>query len=499
MARERVSRIIFLVVAVTLVIALIVATVLVSLKPEEEFKGVLTSADVVQETSVYYSVETEGEFKQDVTRFLNNVLSSFIDSIYELKDVEITVPGSSNVSTPLINIFSKSAIPSDKLLNFGEYLKNLDTDDAVTKTWLFLIELEEQPDGKLKARFSTPSELAQKFTTEVNFGYAVTDLVAHTALTAEESGRLLYELAVIFADDEQREVLTTVGRQNLVDIFVSTTTVYEAYATFSLEGGTLRDARLIGELSYELGARLDEIINEVGISKLLLAIMLSEDKVTDNGKLAEFLTEAGVDASTLADMLEVKEAFSRGVELAEFVVYFMRTTLMEVGNSPFEHLAIYYEGEKANLEHYLYMYQLSLSRAVKKGMDYAFQAGTIIKNEEELVTALANFKLSSEDVSTDIGNKEERLEQLKGEFKEYLDHVTALAEGFESVVTVEDIATLSEAGVALLKEHSYFLNDFNYNGLTTGTEDLLTTLILNMTFNVFSDVANEALSGAVSK
>ncbi len=494
MAKEQVSRIMFFVVAIMLIVALIVATVLVSIKPKDDFKGVLKFDDVIKEETVKYGIETEGAFKQDVTAFLNNMLASFIGSIYELKDVEITIPGSASVSNPLISIFSKASIPADKLLNFGEYLKNLDTDDAIVEAWLFLIELEEQSDGSFKARFSTPSELAKKFTKDINFSYAITDVVANTALTAEESGRLFYEIAVTIADEEQREVLTSVGRQNLVNIFVSTTTIYEAYVTFSLVGGTLRDARLIGELSYELGASLDEVINEVGMSKLLLAIMLSEDKVTDNSKLAEFLTNAGVDSSTLADMLEVKDAFSSGVELAEFVVYFMRTTLMEVGNSPFEHLALYYEGENENVENYLYMYQLSLSRAIKKGMDYAFQNGTKIKDENDLVTALANFKFSSEDVSAEITNKEQRLEELTVEFQQYFDHLTALAESFESIVTVDDIASLAETEVVALKEHSDFLNDFNYNELTTGTEDLLTTLILNMAFNVFYDIANEAVS-----
>ncbi len=493
MAKNTVSRIILLVIAAILIIALIVATVLVSIKPKAEYKGVLTPDDVIKEEIVIYSLETENQFRRNVGTFLENMISAFFNRVQGMEGTEIPITNSSLIATPLLEIFQNSAIPSSKLNNFGNYIASLDADSAVVSMWFFFIAIEENPDGTYSGRFKTSEELAISFTKDIDFLSGINDFIQNTALTAEETGRLLYELINTFALEEQREILTSIGRKDLVNLFVSVTTIYEAYVQFSLVGGTLRDARMIGELAYELGASIDGIINDIGVKNLLLAVNLSKDGAVDNTALKEFLISVGVDTATLADMDEVDKALSAGLELAEFVIYFMRTTLMEVGNSPFEHLALYYANEKENIDNYMYMYELSLSRAIKKGLDDGFSRDSNIKTREDLVKALAKFKLTSEDVSGDILDPAKRQAELEEYFNEYLGHVIALAENFESVEKVEDILSLSDADRALLKEHSDFLNDFNYNELTVGTEDLASTIIINVAFNLFKEVTEEAI------
>ena len=53
------SRIIMLTIATILIIALIVACVLVSIKPKSEYKGVLEVDEVIKTDNVLYSLETE--------------------------------------------------------------------------------------------------------------------------------------------------------------------------------------------------------------------------------------------------------------------------------------------------------------------------------------------------------------------------------------------------------------------------------------------------------
>ena len=126
-----------LAVATILVIALIVATVLVSIPQKKDYAGELKVTDVIKGDSINYSLEAETAFRQDVSVMLSKMLTSFFDSIEGIENPTVTIKNSVIISSPLISIFSKAAIPTDKLLAFGEYLKNIDSDEAIMAIWLY--------------------------------------------------------------------------------------------------------------------------------------------------------------------------------------------------------------------------------------------------------------------------------------------------------------------------------------------------------------------------
>lgn len=480
-----------LIIATILVIALLVATIIVSIPEKTDYKGVLKKEDVEKNQTVIYGLETENTFKADVSKFLENMVASFFDTMNGYEDTEVPIRNSYAISQPILSIFSRSAVPSDKLLSFGSYLRNMDTDYAIESLWFFFVKFEDNGDGTYDARFANTSELAENLT-KVDFGVGINDVISSTALTAEEVGRLFYELIYFLGDSEQQEMLSSVGRSNFVNLFVASTTIYEAYVEFSLVGGSLSDARLLGELAYEMGAELDTLIDEVGVSTLLTALYLNADTAVDNTKLKEFLVSSGIDVSTMADIEEVNVALRAGINLAEFVVYFLRTALMEVGNAPFEYLALYHAGEE-NAEEYLYLHRITLARAIYNGMDTSLNSGVIIKTEDALLEAMVNFKLTSEEVEEEVVDREARKQEIKAYLGEYLNVIKSLATDFDEVDSIEDIRSLSASDLAKLKAHSDFIMDFNYNELTTGTDTLVSTLFINVIFNVFSDMADEAI------
>ena len=498
MAKIFSSRNVMLAVAAILVIALVSACVVVSIKPKAEYKGVLDASEVTKTEGVIYSLEAENEFKRNMSAFLENLIASFFDTIEDFKGTQIEINNSASISVPIMNMFSKAGIPSNKLINFSEYLKNLDTDEAIMSFWLYIIRADEQPDGTYKARFATPVELAEIFMGKVDLSYAVNDIVDNTALTAEEVGRLLYELIYTFADAEQRDVLSGVGRASFVSLFVSATTIYEAYVEFSLVGGSLQEARILGELAYEMGAELDGLIENHGVQTLLTALWLNADRAIDDTELKEFLASAGVDSSTLVDVDQVNTALRAGINVAEFGIYFARTALMEVGNAPFEYLATYLAGEKDNAEDYLYMYQITLARAITSGIDDALDKGNLIKNKEKLIESLANFKLTVEETAVDVPDTTARLEEIEAYFAEYFDVLYSLSNEYASVENIEDLAGLGEQDFNKLKEYSNALNEFNYQDMTVGMDSLSSTLMVNITYNILSQIMNEALQGAVN-
>lgn len=498
MAKIFSSRNIMLAIATILIIVLVAMCIVVSIKPKEDFKGVLDPNEVTKTEGVIYSLETENEFKRDLSDFLENVLSAFFNTVEDFKGTSIEINNSAAVSVPLMNIFSKAGIPSDKLLNFSEYLKTLDMGDAMTEFWLFIIRVDELPDGSYEGRFATPAELAEIFTGKVDFGYAINDIVENTALTAEEVGRLMYELIYTFAEADQREVLTSVGRASFVSLFVSATTIYEAYVEFSLVGGSLQEARILGELAYEMGAELDGLIKNHGVQTLLTALWLNGDKAIDDTELKEFLASAGVDSSTLVDVDEVNTALRAGINVAEFAIYFARTILMEVGNAPFEYLATYLAGEKENAEEYLYMHQITLSRAIATGIDDALDEGNVIKNKEKLIEGLANFKLTIEQTAVEIADTSARVAELKTYFSEYFDVVYEFNTKYADIEKIEDLSTLSAQELVELEELSKKLNNFNYQDMTVGMDNLASTILVNITFNIMSQIMSEALGGSIN-
>ena len=210
------------------------------------------------------------------------------------------------------------------------------------------------------------------------------------------------------------------------------------------------------------------------------------------------MASAGVDSSTLVDVDQVNTALRAGINVAEFGIYFARTALMEVGNAPFEYLATYLAGEKDNAEDYLYMYQITLARAITSGIDDALDKGNLIKNKEKLIESLANFKLTVEETAVDVSDTTARLEEIEAYFAEYFDVLYSLSNEYASVENIEDLAGLGEQDFNKLKEYSNALNEFNYQDMTVGMDSLSSTLMVNITYNILSQIMNEALQGAVN-
>ena len=484
-----------LAVATILVIALIVATVLVSIPQKKDYAGELKVTDVIKGDSINYSLEAETAFRQDVSVMLSKMLTSFFDSIEGIENPTVNIKNSVIISSPLISIFSKAAIPTDKLLAFGEYLKNIDSDEAIMAIWLYFIRPTENPDGTITWGFANNEQLADFLVGKVDFMYALKDIVSHTALTAEEAGRLIYELIRVFADEEQRTVLAQFSRGDFVSLFVSATTVYESYVQFNLIGGTLAEARTLGELAFQMGAELQDTIESVGIKTILKALYLANESTVDDEKLRDFLNQSGIDDSTLADIKEANASATAGIKLAEFVIYFFEEALMTFGNAPFEALAMYHQnegGEENN--YYMQLYKISLASTVCKAIDVALQKGEQIKNRDQLVTALANFKLTAERLNAEIPDEQARLSEIKAGFNEYIDKLYAMNNDFGSIIDVDEIRALSNEDKLKLKEYVDYLDEYDYASLTMGMDDMLTTLSVNIMFNVIADTIEEAIS-----
>ena len=171
---------------------------------------------------------------------------------------------------------------------------------------------------------------------------------------------------------------------------------------------------------------------------------------------------------------------------------------MEVGNAPFEHLANFYANESDNSEYYLYLHQITLARAIASGIDDALEKGSVITEKEDLIEKLANFKLTVEEVEAPIDDHATRVNEIKAYLREYFDTIYALSNEFEGVIDVEDVANLNAEERNKLIGYSTTLTDINYNELMIGADSLASTLLINITFNIMSQVMEDALGSVVS-
>lgn len=492
-------------VSVLLIAALVTGLVLVTAPEEDVSKGSISAESVVPAGRVNYSIETEGTFRRYVSQFLEIMSEAMMDLLFEESAPhEITFRNSAAVSNAIIEIFARAAVPSEKLLKFGEFLTTLDGDKAAIDIFFFFIEVEEVTgeDGTVKyyGKLASPAKLMTAFTGGIDFGYAAGSVIAATALTDEEFARLFYETVYKFSDGERKEMLEKTGRTRFVNIFVALSTVYESYITFSVSGGTLAAARTAAELMYETGAELTSLIEETGADAVLTAIGFGGERF-DNGELTDFLVSAGIDPAELAGAEAVNDVLNSGGKIAEFLLYAAAAGLTATDNVLFESLARAYEAtdgkEKTD---WTYLHYIRLASAAAAGAEAGF-ASSAIKDVDSFASTFAELGVCMEALDTpfaDDAARQARKNELVSVYTEYVTVITAMRDRFGSVTDINGVRALGAEDHALLAEYTEYLENFDYEALLTGGNDFVGTVALNIIFNFISDMIKEALDSVSS-
>ena len=469
------SRNLMIAVSVLLVAALVTGLVLVTAPEKDNAKGSINAESVVPGGSVNYSPETEGAFRRYVSEFLEIMTESMMDRLFsDTKPHDVTFRNSSAVSNIVINIFSRAAIPSEKLLKFGKMLAETDGEKASEDILLFFLEIEEVTDDEgntvYQAKFASPAKLMTAFTGGIDFGYAIESTISATALTNEEFARIFYETVYQFSDDERRELLVRTGRERFVNIFVAISAIYESYVTFSVKGGTLAAARTAAELAYETGAELTDLIAEVGSDTVLASgAEAVNDVLTSGGKAAEFLLHASASALTATD------------------------------NALFESLARANDAtDPTEKENWKYLHYIRLSFAAATGID-AGHAASELTDVDKLAVTLAELKVCMEALDTpfeDNSAREKRKAELTAMYVEYVNTVVGMRDRFGSIADIDGVRALSAEDRALVAESARYLENFDYDSLIAGGDNFIGTVAINAVFNLISDMLKEAsLSG----
>lgn len=486
-----ISGYIMLAIAILLVAALVTGTVLVCRTPEVEYAGKLTAGDFSIDT-VRYSPETEGAFKQNVGKLLTKFLQSVCAQIEGFEQEKPVIQSSSYVSEPLLTLFRNAAIPTDKLLAFGELLADLDTDKTVTDILSYILVVDVETHT---ARFASPQELAARFGENVDLTYALTSFVLHTSLTADEVARLAYEGLKMLSEGTAKDALETLGRDNFVTLVVSLTTVYDTYLSFNLKGGTKNEARLLGELLYETGVEVERLTDTIGAENIVAALRIGNNSALSPEKLKAFLVENGYDASEIVSFEKLEAAADSAARLTESVLYFAESAFVSVGNETFEALSAYTESlnEGNPDDRYLNVYYSGISSAILKGVEHAVEKGSA-NDVSEIIDCVARLKLSTENFGAEPpSDQDARLAELRAEFTSLWNNIELIAKKYGDLGTVADYEGLSQEEKEEFNNAILYINSFDYGALTTGGSELLSVILVNVGFNAISGV----IAGAI--
>lgn len=481
-----------LAVAVVLVVGLVTGTILVCRTPKTEYEGTITPEDVTTDLAVRYSPETESAFKKDVGTLLTKFLQSVCAEIEGLEDEKPVINNSKYVSEPLLTLFARSAIPTDKLLALGSYLAELDTDKMVKDILSYILVVDEEAGT---AKFATPEQLADALSGNIDVIGAIDQIVQNTSLTIDETARLMYEAVLMFSDETARESIETLGRGNFVTLIVSLSTVYDSYISFNVKGGTKNEARLLGELLYETGIEIERVIDTVGAKNIAEALKLGQETAISPQNLKEFLEQNGYDASEIVAVEELRDAVEAASALTESVLYFAEEAFTAVGNDTLEALADYTESVNDGTpdERYLTVYYAGIARAINAGIEHAVEAGPA-SNPEEIIKMLAKLKLDTEKFGKNPpSDEDERLTALEDEFTALWADVRLVATKFKDVNDIEAYRALSEAEKAEIDACILSIRSFDYGALTEGGGELLSVITINVGFNLMSSLISGAM------
>lgn len=490
--KKNVSGYIMLAVAVVLIVGLITGTILVCRTPKTEYEGTITPEDVTTDSAVRYSPETESAFRKDVGTLITKFLQSVFAEIEGLEDEKPVINNSKYVSEPMLELFSKASIPTDKLLALGSYLAGLDTDKMVKDILSYILVVDEEAGT---AKFATPEQLANALSGNIDVIGAINQIVQSTSLTADETARLMYEAVLMFSDETARESIETLGRGNFVTLVVSLSSVYDSYISFNVKGGTKNEARLLGELLYATGSEIASLIATVGAKNIAEAFRLGQESAISPENLKAFLEQNGYDASEIVAVEELRDAVESASALTESLLYFAEEAFTSVGNDTLEALADYTESVNDGTpdERYLTVYYAGIARAINAGIEHAVEAGPA-NSPEEIIKMLAKLKLNTEKFSKNPPSDEEaRLVALEEEFSALWADVCFVATKYKDVNGIEAYKALSAAEKAEIDDRITSIRSFDYGALTEGGGELLSVITINVGFNLMSSLIAGAM------
>lgn len=461
-----------------------------------KIKGEINADNYVATRSTYYKLEVQNEFKEGI--------KEFVLDFFGLEDPSlISNAGTSSV----LDAFRKSSISAEKALSFSRYVKDLvdpeevwDLENVQTKkdfrgflaVYAFFCDIEEteqenEEGEKIKKLVFNPSKYILDIFNFDMYSEAVTEIVDNTMLTIDEIAKIFYE--IMYGESKEENIT----RKDFVAIFRTFSYLTTMLQEFREKGGTLPQARLLGEFIYQSGSEIDEMINRKGVDYILNAFGVNAPlpSLLDDPKYSGKIEDPSI-LEAISLLEDIRKLVKENNALIKFLIISGTESMMKIENASFEGIArVETPGDISPL-HHKYHSMISFSRSIyngfKKGM-----AQSEIKDVQTLKSRLTTMLVTSRSIDTPFATEEEKSKyelEVSGEVDKY---VTAVYGVYENFGEIKDAAQIKELeNIELLDKYYEDLTD--YSGTVLGVyKNLISTVFVNSAINLFLQMQDKLM------
>lgn len=497
---------------VVLVLSLVIGTILVvTLDSKVKPEGTLAGNTIEDMPKLIYPDLSVTKFKNAIDGYLKR-LAGFPPT---------TPTNFALITNGFLEIFQSSQISAEKLDRFSEYLGDKPPKDKDGQTQLSRIvnmlyskaaKLDE--DGNPVLDSDGNPVMIDKFDPEANvhkflmfeeYRATLSDIMQYTNITPHEMGKIAYYTFLYFSYDEAKEKFKKLGEKGFSTLFIDLVFSIQLAHNFLDEGGSLPESRMVGELLYQTGNDLSDIIDNLGVDFLVNLIAPDNPfRIFSKENLNQLKEEFSKEDNELSDgevlkmveeIEEIVNILSSSRSSLKFLLLFLKNTLLEVKNLSFENFSRYTDTDETNRIKYqkiaLSMFANQFQRGIeltkkesefKTNDDIAINiAGLLTRNksfrkgletEEEKTAYFEQTKLKIQDLLNDFGRisiisgsvddldsfnnmKPEDRNELEELFEKYKDYDFSYLEGtadFSSMLFVTAMLEIYVQSFRIIRE-----------------------------------------------
>ena len=455
-------------VAVLVTVALVTTSIVISTKKGTPAKGNITKEDFFEEIPVRYSPETRTLFTNNLRKYLSLFFGFEIQSVKILAD-------------PLMNYLMRAEITAEKAIDLTEFLINSMEKGGEDKEQiagfdsviLFFCDLEyDEQTGALKQATWAPEKHMLDIFTKVDYGTLVQNIIENTALTSTDMGKLVFAFMDSGTNSEEE--------RDFVSLFIDAVTGLQLVGEFFTSGGSTWEARYVGEMIYELGIGLKQVVDsENGLKNVMSALGLDKEVVIPDG-YEDLEDQIGIDVVELLGGLDAINGLIKDIrDVTEFAVYFLSEMAVNIENKAFEAISWAFDENTVNPTAYRAYSVISLSKSAKIGLEYAFSKSATIKDVNTLTEKFTSFRMQLENLNGSISDAEMpvRTQEIREETASYIAHTLAVANDYKDIKDVDGVLLLDSEKFNALEGHLDFYDGMKIDLKGTASVYALTWLV----------------------
>ncbi len=379
-----------------------------------------TPGDIIPnptEEPLVYSQQDRNAFKAYLNEFLKI-------GLFPLGDTALN-----QLAGFFLTAFSRARIPAEKVLAFGQYLKDNNSQVALYIEKLLGYLEEDQSQFKLKEEVDGLT-FFNELTIIVS---AIMQILDACNFSVEETGRVYFEFLYQVGNVEYHNALTELGKGGFVTLYNS---IYAAFILSKLDlssGYSDNDLEQMRSAFYQVGFDYIQLYSKLG------------DYAIETVLGTKFLLIPEDNSEISEEEINVYNQAMQSLDgLCSFSLLVFSEFSVSISNEFYSNSAKYAEQDSSQ---YLILAALQGARSAKVALlsAYSNDANEKIKDQQALIDAYANAYKQSRNFIASIRGQEEYNIDHSQDIKDYLKNIYDLAENYPDITTLQDVQELSPA------------------------------------------------------